>query len=107
MDRTTCPVAAVTQLLGARWTLLILHHLRQRRRYGELRSRVGDVNPRTFTQRLRMLEEAGLIRRLESPDRARHVEYELTQAGQELMPILDQLAAWSRRWLTAQEVAPP
>lgn len=101
-----CPVAAATELLGSRWTLLILHHLRERRRYCELRSLVGDVNPRTFTRRLRMLEEAGLIRRLELPDNMRHVEYELTQAGQELVPILDRLAVWSQQWLVPQKEGP-
>lgn len=77
----------------------ILHHLRQPKRYCELREDVGDVNPTTFTQRLKLLEQQGIIQRREDPHNSRHVEYELTVAGQELMPILDALAAWSNKWL--------
>jgi len=94
-----CPVAAVTRLLGARWTLQIIHHLRQPRRYCELQDLVGSINPRTFTQRLRTLQQAGLIERRTFADEPRHVEYALTQKGRELLPILDALAEWSQKWL--------
>lgn len=98
----TCPVAAFTRLLGARWTMQIIHHLRQPRRYCELQDLVGDVNPATFTQRLRFLERQGLIVRREDPENPRHVQYELTAKGRELLPILDALAAWAQRWLVAE-----
>ncbi len=95
----TCPVSAMTRLLGSRWTMQIIHHLRQPRRYCELQDLVGEVNPTTFTQRLRFLERQGLIARREDPEHARHVEYELTPQGRELLPILDALAAWAQKWL--------
>ncbi|MCX7853162.1 MAG: helix-turn-helix transcriptional regulator [Caldilineales bacterium] len=97
-----CPVAAVTRLLGARWTMQIIHPLRQPRRYCELQDLVGDVNPATFTQRLRFLERQGLIVRREDPENPRHVQYELTAKGRELLPILDALAAWAQRWMVAE-----
>jgi DNA-binding HxlR family transcriptional regulator len=93
-----CPVAAMTRLLGSRWTMLIIHHLRAPRRYRELQTLVGEVNPATFTQRLRLLEQQGLIVRRANPENSRHVEYALTPQGAELLPILDELAAWARRW---------
>lgn len=96
---SACPVSAVTRLLGSRWTMQIIHHLRQPRRYCELQDLVGEVNPTTFTQRLRFLERHGLIARHEGPEHARHVEYELTPKGRELLPILDALAAWAQKWL--------
>jgi len=94
-----CPVSAVTRLLGSRWTMQIIHHLREPRRYCELQDLVGDVNPATFTQRLRFLEQQGLIVRREDPENVRHVEYDLTPKGRELLPILDALAAWAQKWL--------
>ena len=94
-----CPVAAVTRLLGSRWTMQIIHHLRESRRYCELQALVGEVNPTTFTQRLRFLEQQGLIVRREDPENTRYVEYALTPKGRELLPILDALAAWAQKWL--------
>lgn len=94
-----CPVSAVTRLLGSRWTMQILHHLREPRRYCELQDLVGEVNPTPFTQRLRFLEREGLIVRHEDPENVRHIEYELTPKGRELLPILDALAAWTQKWL--------
>lgn len=96
---SVCPVAAMSRLLGSRWTMLIIYHLREPRRYCELQTLIGDVNPATFTQRLRLLEQQGLIVRREDPENSRHVEYALTAQGAELLPILDELAAWARKWL--------
>ncbi|RME84250.1 MAG: transcriptional regulator [Caldilineae bacterium] len=101
--RPACPVTAMTRLLGTRWTMQILHNLRTRKRFCELQSAVGNVNPTTFTQRLRMLEKQGLVIRRESPDNKRHVEYELTRAGRELLPILDSLVGWAERWLVERQ----
>ncbi len=98
-EPVTCPVAAMTQLLGSRWTMQIIHHLRKRRRFCELRAAVGDVNPTTFTRRLQTLEEQGIIVRYEDPNNRRHVEYELTAMGRELLPLLDDLAQWAQVWV--------
>jgi len=94
-----CPVAATARILGARWTLQIIHHLRQRRRFCELQELAGGVNPTTLSQRLKFLEEQGLIRRLPISDAPPHVEYELTEMGRDLLPILDALARWAFKWL--------
>lgn len=94
-----CPVAATARILGARWTLQIIHNLRQRRRFCELQELVGGVNPTTLSQRLKFLEEQGLIRRLPISDAPRHVEYELTDMGRDLLPVLDALAQWADRWV--------
>ena len=99
-----CPVAATARILGARWTLQIIHHLRQRRRFCELQELVGGVNPTTLSQRLKFLEEQGLIRRLPISDAPRHVEYELTDMGRDLLPILDALASWADKWVLGDRV---
>ena len=97
-----CPVAATARILGARWTLQIIHNLRQRRRFCELQELVGGVNPTTLSQRLKFLETQGLIRRFPISDAPLHVEYELTAEGRDLLPILDALARWAEKWLLPQ-----
>ena len=98
-----CPVAAVTRILGARWTIQIIYNLRQPRRFCELQELVEGVNPRTLSQRLKFLEEQGLIQRRPIPEMPRHSEYELTDKGRELLPILDALARWADRWILQSE----
>jgi DNA-binding HxlR family transcriptional regulator len=93
-----CPVLAMSRILGRKWTLAIIHNLRQKRRYCELQEKLGNINPTLLAQRLRSLERAGIVERIENPDNPRHVEYMLTPKGKELLPILDQLADWARRW---------
>ncbi len=97
-----CPVTATARILGARWTLQIVHHLRERRRFCELQDLVGGVNPTTLSQRLKFLEEQGLILRRPISDAPPHVEYELTDKGRDLLPILDALASWAEKWLVLQ-----
>lgn len=97
-----CPVTATARILGARWTLQIIHNLRERHRFCELQDLVGGVNPTTLSQRLKFLEEQGLIRRLPISDAPPHVEYELTDKGYDLLPILDSLALWAEKWLSLQ-----
>lgn len=97
-QETSCPVAAMARVLAARWTLEIIHNLRERRRFCELQARLGNISPTLLSRRLRYLEAQGLIRRIVHPESPKHVEYELTQKGRELLPILDQLAAWAYRW---------
>lgn len=93
-----CPVAITGHILGMRWTLQIIHNLRQPRRFCELQKVVGNVNPTTLSQRLKFLETQAVLRRLPISDAPLHVEYELTDKGQELLPILDALARWANKW---------
>ncbi len=94
-----CPLAASARILGARWTLEILYNLRVRRRFCELQDIVGKVNPTTLSQRLKFLEEQGMLRRQQVSNAPPHVEYELTEQGRDLLPVLDALEAWSDSWL--------
>lgn len=95
----TCPVTATARILGARWTLQIIHYLRERRRFCELQGLVGGVNPTTLSQRLKFLEEQGLVRRLPISEAPLHVEYELADPGRDLLPIIDSLTWWADKWL--------
>jgi DNA-binding HxlR family transcriptional regulator len=97
-----CPVTATAEIIGSRWTLQIIHHLRIPRRYCELQDLVGDINPTTFTQRLKFLEEQGLVNRQPDSRSTRQGMYRLTEMGAELLPIVDVLSDWAIRWRLAE-----
>jgi DNA-binding HxlR family transcriptional regulator len=102
MTREFCPITAATELLGQRWTLLIIHYLNAapgRLRFCELQDRLGGLNPGTLSQRLKQLERAGLVKRVEITAAPPHVEYGLTHMGAELGPAVESLNAWGRKWL--------
>lgn len=98
-----CPIAAATDLLGQRWTLLIVHFLHEaaprRLRFCELQAKLGDLNPATLSQRLRLLETEGLVKRVEVATLPLHVEYSLTRKGRELDQVVEGLSAWGEKWL--------
>jgi DNA-binding HxlR family transcriptional regulator len=90
-----CPVERTLAILGAKWTTLIVRELLAGpRRFGELRSALEGVSPKTLTERLRALEAEGLIERRQFPEVPPRVEYQLTDAGQTLRSVLDAMAAW-------------
>lgn len=104
MTEEVCPVAVLTRILGTRWTLQILHHLREPRHFSELRERLPGISPALLSQRLRFLRERGLVQRTEPG--YRFARYALTPAGRELLPIIDALAAWSEKWLVPGVASP-
>jgi DNA-binding HxlR family transcriptional regulator len=94
-----CPVNAVLSLLSARWTLHILHSLLGGpSRFNEIARDVG-VNPRTLCDRLRALEDSGLVGRRVVSEIPPNVEYALTEKGLSLSGIVEQLAGWGRAWM--------
>ena len=89
-----CPVAHALGAVGERWSLLIVRDLLNGpRRFTDLSTRLGNITPKWLTQRLRQLEEAGVVRRINGEDR-REKWYQLTRAGEELQPVIDALKTW-------------
>jgi DNA-binding HxlR family transcriptional regulator len=93
-----CPISTATKVLSRKWTLEMIYYLHERQRFCELQERVGGVNPATLSKRLRTLERAGIIKRHPISDAPRHVEYDLTDKGEDLLSILYALAEWVQRW---------
>jgi len=98
-----CAISAATDLLGQRWTLLIVHYLHEARparlRFCELQKKLGGLNPATLSQRLKLLETEGLVERIEVASLPPVVEYTLTRQGADLGPVVDNLNAWGDKWL--------
>lgn len=101
-----CPMARALELVGDRWTLLVVRDLLgRRRRFTELLDLCGGVTPRQLTIGLRRLEEAGVVARGRE---GRQVTYRLTPAGHELAPVIDDLLAWGlRNAMRAPETGEP
>lgn len=90
------------ELIGKRWTGAIVVALTERpMRYGELGKAVPGLSDRLLSQRLRELEEEGLVERHVEAGTPVRVTYSLTVVGQELDPVLSELKSWARRWKKA------
>ena len=96
--KTGC-IAAAMQIIGNKWTALILRDLFSGpKRFCELERSVGTINPRTLSQRLDDLEASGIITRHRYPEVPPRTEYALTPKGQDLLPILKQMATWGNKY---------
>lgn len=96
-----CPVELAAQIIGQKWTLQIVNKLidRSALRFCEIQEELGGVNPGTLSSRLKMLEEAGIIRRVQVSAIPPHVEYSLTEMGAELQSVIQEITRWSKSWL--------
>lgn len=94
---TVCPtIQRAFELLGKKWTSLILHTLlKGPRHYGDLRRTVPDLSDRVLSQRMKELEAEGLVTRRVEADGPVRVSYSLTAKGEALRPVLEGIAAWA------------
>jgi len=97
-----CPVAKATELVGERWTLLILRELiLGTHRFNDFQRALSRISPSLLTKRLNGLEQAGVVVKKAQHGR-RGYEYHLTPAGKQLSPIIEHLAVWGMRWARGQ-----
>lgn len=94
-----CPVALASEVFAERWTPLIIRELLNgRHRFNELQHGVGGISQSLLVQRLRGLEQVGVVERAPNPG-GRGWEYHLTPSGAELQGVLERLAIWAQRWI--------
>jgi DNA-binding HxlR family transcriptional regulator len=97
-----CPLAKAAEVLGERWTILIIHELLLgTRRYGDFQRALVRLSPSLLTKRLSQLVDFGLVARETRPGQP-HAEYCLTPAGRELRPIIRGLGRWGMKWARGQ-----
>jgi DNA-binding HxlR family transcriptional regulator len=97
-----CPVAKATEIVGERWTILIIRELLLgTTRFTELQRALSQISPTLLTKRLNQLQDAGLLVRKKMPGQ-RRTEYHLTPAGRELMPVVAGLGEWGMKWARGQ-----
>jgi len=100
----TCSVAACAEIIGAKWTALLVHDLSEGpRRFSELERACPGISPRTLSERLRVLEEQEIVVRRSYNETPPRVEYELTAKGEALLPIIAQMRRFGHDWLVGAE----
>ena len=94
-DRT-CPIARTLEIIGDRWTILILRDLvlKGQRKFLDFELSLTGISPNTLSARLKILEEAGVIQRRFYEQHPPRAEYLLTDKGRELVPVMRALRAW-------------
>ena len=87
-----CPVETTLMLIGDKWKVLILRDLMDgKKRFGELKKSIGTVSQKVLTAQLRAMEASGLVSRTVYAEVPPRVEYELTETGYSLNPVLEAL----------------
>ena len=95
-----CAVALTAELVATKWTPLIVHDLSEGpRRFMQLEHACPGISPRTLSERLDNLERQGVLVRRSYPESPPRVEYELTDKGESLLPIIDAMRAFGHSWL--------
>ncbi|MEW2912886.1 helix-turn-helix domain-containing protein [Leisingera sp. JC11] len=94
-----CPVAYALDIFGDRWSLLVIRDMAVKgaRTYGELLAGWEGISTNILAQRLKQLEEAGIVTKAKDPDNGRSYVYGLTEKGRDLAPVLIEIALWSGR----------
>lgn len=99
LERKDGCIATAMQIIGAKWTALILRDLYEGpKRFGELERSLAGVSPRTLSQRLDDLEHCGIISKASFAEVPPRTVYSLTEKGQDLVPVLQQMAAWGDKY---------
>jgi DNA-binding HxlR family transcriptional regulator len=97
-SRSDCPIACTLDLIGDRWTLLIVRDLfKGRHRFSEFLASDEGIKTNILTDRLKRLERAGLVKRSPYEDRPPRYEYHLTPSGRSLSPVLRAMFDWGRK----------
>jgi len=95
-----CPVAMAAEVLCTRWTLVLMRELiAGSTRFNDLRRGVPKMSPTLLSQRLKDLEEAGIVQRKPLPSQKGSFEYQLTQAGRDVRPVVEAMGVWGQRWM--------
>ena len=99
------PVAKALEVIGGRWTaLILLELLRGNHRFAELRESVQGIAPNVLSDRLKHLEKHGIVERRFYSDHPPRAEYYLTRKGHELGIVAGALAAWGAKYLSDNTV---
>jgi DNA-binding HxlR family transcriptional regulator len=97
---TICPVARTADIISGKWTLLIIRDLTSGvKRFNQLERSLCGISPKTLSERLRSLEEEGIIQRQTFAEVPPRVEYSLTEKGCDLVGVIDSMRCYGKRWL--------
>ena len=97
-----CPIYETANLMGKRWTLLVILEVYKggnSRRYSEIKGKVEGITPKILSLRLKELEKEGLVKKkIDSSSFPVKCEYSLTPKGTDFLAILKKIKGWSLKW---------
>ena len=100
-SRSTCPIANLLDIVGDKWTLLVVRDLLllSKRRYGEFQNSPEAIPTNILADRLKRLEAAGLVKKEFYQDNPPRAEYFLTRKGADLEPVLKAMGKWGKQYI--------
>jgi DNA-binding HxlR family transcriptional regulator len=100
LDNSVCPVARTARIISGKWTLLIIRDLASGvKRFNQLERSLQGISPKTLSERLRALEDEGIIVRETFAEVPPRVEYSLTEKGKGLGEMISCMRCYGTRWL--------
>jgi DNA-binding HxlR family transcriptional regulator len=103
-----CPVQATSNVMAGKWKVLIVWHLGfGSRRFAEIRDLLPGVSEKVLTAQLRELEHDGILTRLATGSVPPRVDYMLSDAGEELIPVMEAMCGWGTKHLGVAPTLPP
>ena len=104
--RSACPIAAALDLVGDKWSLLLIRDigLFERHRNKDFQNAVETMPSNILADRLKRMTAYGLLEKRRYEERPPRYEYHLTRQGRELLPVLRELASWSERNLVGVKI---
>jgi len=99
-NNTRCPVALTAKIISGKWTLLIIRDLASGvKRFNQLERSLHGISPKTLSERLRSLEEEGIVYRQTFAEVPPRVEYSLTEKGHDPIEVVECMRCYGKQWL--------
>jgi DNA-binding HxlR family transcriptional regulator len=104
--RSPCPIACTLDLVGDRWTLLVIRDMMffGKQRFEEFLESPEGISTNILANRLKSLEEMGLVEKQPYSSHPRRMNYQLTERGQSLRPVLKTITAWGQKHIPETRV---
>ncbi len=97
----TCPIARTAAIISGKWTLLIIRDLAAGvKRFNQLERSLQGISPKTLSERLRSLEDEGVVIRQTFAEMPPRVEYSLTEKGYDLVQLIESMRTYGEHWLS-------
>ena len=106
-ERSGCPIASTLDLVGDKWSLVIVRDMvTGKKRFGEFMESPEGIKTNILTSRLRRMEEVGLVMRQAYQANPKRFEYLLTERGEALLPVLQEMCRWANKYIDDTWVPP-
>jgi DNA-binding HxlR family transcriptional regulator len=104
--RSPCPIACTLDLIGDRWTLLIIRDMMffNKQRFEDFLDSPEGISTNILANRLKLLEEIGLVEKQPYSNHSRRMNYQLTETGKSLRPVLKTITTWGLKYIPETKI---